>query len=188
MEYEIMIPPFKHDGFEHLNRKQAEEYFQWYMSQIDYRIKILSDAVSSSSVLLDFTVDSLIDLWEWYEDKIIVEKKTEEELKEEVGKYPSWMEKEISTTKISLDTWKIGMDVAIYFAEVFRKAAGETIYWGYFTKPKKRASVNQPVLLGFKKEMDLDARRVVVNCTRHSSEERKKTRLYDMVNVWMKYI
>ena len=49
-------------------------------------------------------------------------------------------------------------------------------------------SVNQPTLLGFKADMDLNPRLIVINCTRRSSKERNNNRLLDMYNTWMNYI
>lgn len=190
MEYKLMIPPFEFKGFDNMNKKQAEEYFQWYLSQIAYRIEVLSDYVQKDGVKVkfDYSVESLIPIWEWYQSKIILESKTEEELEKDKERYPKWMEDEISKTKISLETWKFGMDIAIYFAETVIENNNGKIYWGYFTKPKNRMSVNRPVLLGFMADMDLDPCLIVENCTRKSSRELQKTILYDMYNVWQDYI
>ena len=104
-----------------------------------------------------------------------------------ISKYPQWMIDHINDNDLSWETLMICMDVAIYFAEVIVKH-NSSIKWGYFTKPKKRASVNQPVLLGFKYDKDLNPRLIVENCTRHSGEEKKSTRLYDMYFIWMGFI
>lgn len=79
-----------------------------------------------------------------------------------------------------METLDIGMDIAIYFAEVIRKQYPETIYWGYFTKPKNQMYVNQPVLLGFRADIPLCPAQIVKVCTWKSSEKTKKTRLYDV--------
>lgn len=87
-----------------------------------------------------------------------------------------------------METLKYGMDIAIYFAEIIIKNSDGRIQWGYFTRPPKRMSVNQPTLLGFKAGMDLNPRLIVINCTRRSSKERNNNRLLDMYNTWMNYI
>lgn len=190
MEYELMIPPFEHQGFTELNGKQVKEYFQWYIRQIDYRIEVLNTYLLNQGEKIDFNYlpESLIPLWEWYERNIIIENKTEEELISEFNKYPEWMKDEISNTKISIQTLKFGMDIAIYFAQVIIKNSSGKIDWGYFTKPKNMMSVNQPVLLGFKANMDLNPRLIVINCTRHSSKEKDNMRLYQMYKTWMEYV
>lgn len=190
MEYEMMIPPFEHIGFECLKKKEASEYFEWYVSQVKYRIEVLKNYVQNESenVIFDYTPDSLISLWTWYEKKIKIVDKTKEELDEQMSRYPSWMHNEIARTKISLETLKYGMDVAIYFAEVIIRNSNGKIQWGYFTSPKKRMSINEPTLLGFKEDMDLNPRLIVINCTRRSSVESNNNRLFDMYNTWMNYI
>lgn len=190
MTYELMIPPFEYQGYKELKKKQVEEYFQWYIKQTEHRVEVLGKflKIQGEQIELDYSVESLISVWRWYEKNIIIENKTEEEYKREKEKYPEWMKNEISDRKISMDTYKYGMDVAIYFAEVIIRNSSEKIYWGYFTKPKNRMSVNQPVLLGFNGDMDLNPRLVVVNCTRQSSREKQETRLYEMYKKWMAFI
>lgn len=190
MEYEMMIPPFEHDGFENLKKSEAKEYFEWYVNQAEHRIEILKKHVLSEdeSINFDYTPDSLVPLWAWYESKIELVNKTKEELEKEMKRYPSWMHNEISHIKISFETLKYGMDIAIYFAEVIIRNSEGKIHWGYFVGPKMRMSVNEPTLLGFRKNDDLNPRLIVINCTRRSSREINNNRLLEMYNVWMSYI
>ena len=190
MKYELMIPPFEYDNFEDFNKNQTEEYFQWYVNQINHRMEVLNNWLiyEGEAIELDYSPESLIPLWGWYEKHIILENKTEGELEQERAKYPEWMRDEISTTKISIETLKFAADIAIYFAETIIKNNLGKVYWGYFTKPKNRMSVNQPVILGFKANVDLDPRLIVVNCTRHSIDEEKPTRLYEMYKIWLEDI
>lgn len=182
MKYEIMELPFKFHQFDELSKKQADIFYKWYVGQISHRIDVLKKYVHSEEkeIAFDFSPESLIPLWEWFEQKIVIEKKTEEELKNEYDRYPDWMYDEISKTKISMETLDIGMDIAIYFAEVIRKQYPEKIYWGYFTKPKNQMYVNQPVLLGFRADIPLCPTQIVKVCIWKSSENAKKTRLYDV--------
>lgn len=190
MKYEMMIPPFEHNGFKNLKKEEVRVYFEWYISQIEHRTKVLEKYIQSTdeSMIFDYSPESLIPLWGWYEKKIIIVKKNIEELENEFSKYPLWMHDEILKTKISLETLKYGMDIAIYFAEVVIRNSNKKIFWSYFTSPKNRMSVNEPTLLGFKGNMDLNPRLIVINCTRRSSVEFKNTRLFDMYNTWIKYI
>lgn len=182
MKYEVMELPFKLHHFDELSKKQADRFYKWYVGQISHRIDVLKKYVhiEEKEIAFDFSPESLIPLWEWFEQKIAIEEKTEEELKNEYERYPNWMHDEISKTKIAMETLDIGMDIAIYFAEVIRKQYPETIYWGYFTKPKNQMYVNQPVLLGFRADIPLCPAQIVKVCTWKSSEKTKKTRLYDV--------
>lgn len=192
MEYELMIPPIDAKlPFKEFSKAQAKEYFQWHISQIDHRIQVLDQYIREEGwkIEFDYSPESLISLWDWYEGHIVVEKKTQNEHHQEILQHPEWMSEYISTSKVSMmETMKFGADVAIYFAEVICKNSDGKVKWGYYTKPKKMASVNRPVLLGFKANMDMDPDRIIYTCTLRSVEEREKTRLFDMYNVWQQYI
>lgn len=190
MKYELMIPPYVDEEFRDFSKKQAKEYFQWYLGQIEHRIEVLSKWLEyeGEEIELDYSPESLIPLWKWYEKHITLEYKTEEELERERAQYPEWMRDYISPTEISIETLKFAADIAIYFAETMIKNNQGKVYWGYYTKPKNRASVNEPVVLGFKADVELDPRLIVVNCTSRSSRESQPTRLYEMYHIWLKDI
>lgn len=190
MKYEMMIPPFKHGEFIDMRKKEVQQYFDWYISQVNYRINVLNEQIEKEGleIVLDYSADSLIPLWEWYEKKIEFVRKDAEEYKNEIDKHPVWMQSEILTTKVSFETLKYALDISMYFAEIIIRNSKGKVKWGYFTSPKKRMSVNEPTLLGFKSDMDLNPRLIVLNCTRRSGRERLSTRLFDMYNTWMSYI
>ena len=190
MDYKSVSMPIIKKEFKDMSPTEAENYFNWYVSEIKQRIALLQNYIlhEGINIELNYTPESLISLWGWYEDKIAIVEKTEEELEQEILKYPSWMHEEISKTKISYDTLKYSWDVALYFAEVMIKNSQGKIKWGYFIKPKKRVSVNEPVLLGFKGDIDLNPRLIVMTCTRRSSRNREVKRLYDIYNTWLEYI
>ena len=69
-EYKLMIAPFNHNGFRSLSKKQAEEYFHWYVGQSKARIEQLygyAKSTGGTAFLCEYTPDSLIDLWNWFE-------------------------------------------------------------------------------------------------------------------------
>lgn len=190
MEYNIMMPPFEHVDFVDMKKKEAQQYFEWYTSQVQNRIDYLKKLLEEDGIvdILDYSPASLISLWEWYENIIKIVPKDADEYQKEISEYPKWMESEILTTKVSYETLKYSLDVSMYFAEVVIRNSGGKIKWGYFTSPKKRMSVNEPTLLGFKANMDLNPRLIILNCTRRSSREKLNTRLYDVFITWMDYI
>lgn len=194
MDYDIfeLECPIKKDSFDVFSKREAELYFKWYTEHIDERIQYLQSYIDleNPAIRLNFSVDSLVPVWEWYEKKIIVEHYTKRELKREAKKYPDWLRDEILSddTKISVNTLAICDDLAIYFAEVIRKNNPDIIYWGYYTKPKNRMSVNEPVLLGFEKGIEMNPRRILYHCTLSSVEEPEKNMLFDLYHTWMRYI
>lgn len=194
MDYHIfeLESPVKKDSFDDFSKEEAVIYFQWYTENICERIQHLQNYIDLDNPLikLDFSVASLVSVWEWYEKKIKVEHYKKRELKKEAKKYPDWLREEIlsDNTKIAINTLAVCDDLAVYFAEVLRRENADTLYWGYFTKPKNRMSVNEPVLLGFVKEIEMNPRRVLYHCTLQSIRKPDKNILFDLYHTWMKYV
>lgn len=189
-DYKLMIAPFEHDGFRNLSKKQAEEYFQWYISQSAARIDQLCDYIHKTGSLAfsrDYTPISFIDLWTWFETQICMVAKSDEEYQAELKKFPEWMHSSISKERLSVKTLALITDISFYFAETFIKC-NPLIKWGYFTKPKNEVSVNMPVLLGFKSNLKLDPRQIVWVCALKSSQQHNKNRLLDIYQTWVNYI
>ena len=190
-EYPLMISSLLiTKNFDELNKKEVQQYFEWYVAQSDTRINQLQNYITktgSPEVVLDGTVESLIPLWKWFEGKIQTRKKSEEEIAAEMVGRPEWMRDEIPDWKFTVLTLAQAVDISFYFAKVFIDH-NNCIRWDYYTKPKNRSSVNRPVLLGFRNNLDLDPREIVIVCCRKSLEEKKETRLFDIYNFWVKYI
>lgn len=178
--------------FDNFSKEEAAIYFKWYTEYIDERIQYLQNYINleDPAIKLDFSVDSLIPVWEWYDKKIIVEHYTKRELKRKAKEYPEWLRDEIlsNDTKIGINTLAICDDLAIYFAEVVRRNNSEKIYWGYYTKPKNRNSVNEPVLLGFVKGIEMAPRQIMHVCTLSQIEMPEKNMLFDLYHIWMEDI
>jgi len=153
------------------------------MEQIDAQLEELENLLSGTGITLDFSVESLIPVWEWLEKQIrMVPRK--EDIRAEIARRPAWMESYVGREEFSLPTLKYAMKVSIYFAEVVVRNMGGKIYWGYFDKPKNRMDVNEPVLLGFWKDMNLNPRRIIEVGMRRSLKEQKKERWFDLYHVW----
>ena len=93
MKYEGIRPPFELEYFSKMNKKQAMQYFEWFMKTKEERFRILQEYISrdTDKVILDKTPESLIGLWEWFQTKISWEEKTREEIELELKGRPEWM-------------------------------------------------------------------------------------------------
>ena len=187
-EYNLVKPPFEFIPPRERNKKQTKQYFDWFLTQIDTRIEILQDYIDKTSnkkIVLDKSPESLIDLWEWFEDKIVEEKMTDEEIEkmlEGKNKYEREMIKDVNT-KLSTLTLAIALDIATYFGETIIHN-NPVIYWGYETKPKKLMGVNQPTLQGFENgKLSLDQRNAVMVCVYRSLENKNKMELYETYEI-----
>ena len=193
MNYELPNSGMLQGGkikFEEFTPKMAKEYFEWYINDREHRLTILKEYLREihEDITLDFSPESLIPLWSWYETQIVEEDKDPYELQAEKEQCPEWVRDHISDKKISMETLKFTWDVAIYFAEVMVRNNKEKISWGYITRRKRHIRVNRPVLKGFTANLLLDPRHVVYICTLKSAKEKDPNRLYDLYYVWLEYI
>lgn len=180
MEYNYLVSPFDFDSFDNINKKQADEYFRWYISQSETRIDLLRafiDDNHSGGINLDDSPNSLVSLWKWFEDEILFGGQS----------FCRESENDGCNAEFSSEVLKIITDISFYFAEVFLHN-NPSIAWGYFTKPKNRMSVNKPVLVGFKADMDLDPRLVVSNCAYRSLDNKNSENLYNIYKNWLEFI
>lgn len=188
----MQVPPFTFDSFESLTPKQAKALFQWYVNDIPFRLQQLQnylDEETLGKIQLTKTKDSLVPLWDWFSATIRTRKRSESELQEELNTVPEWLHPSIlaDDEKLTLDSVVVGMDISIYFAEVFiRYHPG--VQWGYFTKPQKRVSVNEPVLLGFMKGMEMNPRRIVDTLMWQAVKKTSTDGLAEAYTIWENFV
>jgi len=150
LDYDILIPPLD-KPFKKLTKKQAEKYFIWYKSQLTPRVEYLQ---SYSGVVLDYSVDSLIDIWDWFLSIAETEETPQvrlDELREELKHLPpDLLETALKehSRQLSLQTEYIVRDIAMYFGEVYVKN-NSAITWGYHTNKRLDSFYNRPLLVGF---------------------------------------
>ncbi|MCI1763448.1 hypothetical protein [Heyndrickxia oleronia] len=176
--------------FEKMTKKEAENHFNWYLSEIPNRIALLRETFSKTGEGkiedLDFTPKSLQKIWEWFLPNIEIISKSDDEINEEINEIPVQFKDIISIDrrKFSTGTLSIGMDIAIYFAEIFIKNY-DNLTWGLITKPKSLVYVNRPVVVGFSSGVELDPRLLVYNLILNKMDgSAKKEDLYNLFEVW----
>ncbi|OKP99463.1 hypothetical protein [Paenibacillus sp. P46E] len=191
--YPKLVAPFEIIPFELMTKKEAKQYFDWFISQIPIRIEILTahyeETTGGSQQELNLSQESLVRLWAWFSQRIKMVPKTRQELKEEIDAVPDWLKEEVSnnTLKFSEITSSLIIDVGIYFGSVFINEL-RTLEWGIVHKPKKYVYVNQPIVIGFKKS-GLNPITVVNNCSLIELEQDPDdNRLFDLFNVWKEYL
>ena len=191
MQYNGMTPPFDLIPFEDMKKKQAEQYFVWYIDTIEQRIQNLEKYINltGTRMVLDKTPNSLIELWDWFSNHIEVCTKDEQELMLESAMRPDWIKAHIMSDrrKLSLNTIMIAVDISAYFGEVFIKN-NPNIYWGYLSKPKKLHGVNRPRLLGFAGDMSVYPYGRVEMCIWKTIETVDNMHLFNMYQVCLKMI
>ncbi len=198
MSYSLMIAPFdfaNHNriaaqqffdnyAFFELTPKQAKEYFLWYTSEIPNRIALLWEYMKHEcpeTEPFDYSPESLLPLWEWYEQKIEQVPMTAEEIERQVRVFPKYLESEIrkNTKKFTDETLSLALDISIYLGEVVVKNYPH-LRWNYRTRPKREISTYRPVIDGLNYKMKLEPSRSLFVLTLESTKEKNPTRLYDL--------
>ena len=150
MDYPLMDPP-DYKPYDDMTRVEAKKHLEWYVYQIPERLELLRNAFEATGggakEKLDYSVESLRILWQWFMPLITKEPKTTEELEKEAKLLPSGATRNLE--KLSVGTLAIAMDIAIYLAEVFIRTCAN-VKWGLAkSRSKNYINYNRPVLLGF---------------------------------------
>ena len=189
--YPVTIAPFKFDNFKGLSNAEAKEYFEWYMEVKTKRIDNLQKYIrekTNTKILLDYSVESLDAIWNWYKKEIEIEDMSEEDYRKACEGKPEWLQERLreEKTKVSIITWCICQDIAVYFGEVMTKRH-EELYWDYFTKPKNAINVKEPIVTGFIKGLYFSPFQILATLTRRAVRNEESS-LKEMYLKWEKMI
>ena len=128
MEYIYNEFPEEYERIKELKKKDVQRMFDWYVSQSETRIDILKQYVNQDSQVpidFDYTPESLIPLWTWFEPKIRKQRRKYRDILRERKEQPKWMREYIPREEFTLKTLNLIWDIAYYFAEVmFRNNMG----------------------------------------------------------------
>ncbi|RXZ79766.1 hypothetical protein EBB07_21270 [Paenibacillaceae bacterium] len=192
--YPIIQLPFEVIPFEIMKKREADQYLNWFVSIQSERIERLAyyyeHTNGGKKHDLDFTQNSLINLWDWFVPRIEHVKKTWEELNEEMQNAPEWLRDEITKDefRFNKETEAIIIDLGLYFGAVFCQSFRQ-LKWDVIYKPRNFIDVNQPVIIGFKNNISLNPIRIINNCAIKSTEEKFNNKiLFDVFQVWTDYL
>lgn len=183
-----MIPPLRFESFGDMNKKEAQEHFEWYISEAPRRIKQLKDFVDKfdldKRVEFDYSPQSLVDLWSWYVKNVEILDKSETELANEIKSINPLIKNHIRNNKISTMWLAIALDIGIYLAECMIRN-NENLKWDVLFKPKSLMCVNKPVIIGFQNDLQMDTSNLIFIQTRKILKgQKKESALIELFNNW----
>ena len=149
LNYDILVPKLEKSIFK-LSEKEAAEYFAWFMERVPERVAYVSKVCASELRIpeekMDCSPESLLLLWKWFHRRAKTEPVIRTREEKQSQKFPDsvWRNKR----QLTLETEYILRDIGMYFGETFRKNH-PSIYWTYYTKPRRDFFVNHPLLKGF---------------------------------------
>lgn len=152
--YKPIEPPVTFNYIREATKKEGKEFFEWFMSVKDERIRILEKAVQTTPGFenwkADFTPKSLCIFDEWLPKVAELRSRTEEEIATEKKKLlPQFKNLNISTETLTGRSISLAFDVGIYMGEVFIHNNPE-LEWAPYLKTEFIYN-NQPVIQGFGK-------------------------------------
>jgi len=204
-DYEWLIPPFEFplgvSDLSNMTKKQAQEYFDWFIPKIPERVEYLRNRcakdLSISVKELDFSPDSLKPLWVWFLKIAKVEKMPDELLAKRQEHFGHLKVSAIfeNDNQLSVVTQFIIRDIGMYLGKVFTDNYN-SITWNYLAKPKRDIHVNKPQLFGFVDtnytppfELTFEPiHKTNVQAGKLISNTQKETDLYDIVMRFVDYV
>lgn len=156
--YVPLIPPI-HKPFKELSKREAKEYFEWFLSHVDERSNYIrakvSDGLKISIDLVDFSMESLVYVWRWFLQVAELQKTPEEVFKnirrelEMSGAPGEFIEDEIRerSRELSIFSRYVIRDIGMYVGKMF-VTNYESLRWDYYTK-KRDSFANMPQIFGF---------------------------------------
>lgn len=177
MNYIVIEPPFKIKKFSEMTKKDARQYFDWYIGEMPKHLSLLESKLIDDRIIdkLEYSEELLVPIWAWYETKISYRQMT----KEEYAQKPLLMPDKVLTE----ETQMYGADIAMFLGEVFTHNC-PSIEWGFYHGGKTVDGVNEPVLLGFKNGSRMNPRKIVYVLTCRSSTQKNASMLLDIYKIW----
>ncbi len=137
--------------YDRMSRKEARAHFKWFIANKDRIIEELDRFYfASSGKHLDYSAESLADVWDWCLDNVLIVPKTKAELKQEFMESSEFNVEHILTTKIDEVWMYIIRDIYIYLSEcLVRKFS--SLRWDIQVTAKTYIGFNMPGIYGFRR-------------------------------------
>jgi len=150
-KYKLIQPPYKLN-FKLMDKRQANEFSQWFASQIPERITELSQYVKSTPGFerwdADLSPDSLDDLGNWFFSHVQTRPRSKQEKEDIISNSPALFKYvEIPDYDISGLTVSICIDIGMYFCQMLMINV-EGLRWDVITRSKNNIDFHMPVLRG----------------------------------------
>jgi hypothetical protein len=154
-------PPFALDTLQ-MNRKETQQYFDWFLLHIPTRIEQLKQVVRREGIEInqDYTEEALFQLGTWFDYHVKKRSLTSKELEQITSKTPTWFHNSMPRDVITEKTISMCIDLGIYFGETLRHTHS-SLHWDIVHKPKSDADYHQPILLPFRNRMQLNPVRIL---------------------------
>lgn len=155
--YSPLVPPIE-KTYSEFTKKEADRYFDWFLSNVDeradYLVKKVSEGINIPIEKLNFTLESLIPIWKWFLSVAEIAKTSDEDLKmieASLKGMPAPCVNHMIKSfekKLSLFSEYVLRDIAMYVSKMFISNY-PCLKWRVKYTPKRYIYVNQPIIVGF---------------------------------------
>lgn len=133
-------------GHKNWNKKQAKEYFDWFINEKSKRVQIFIDYFNIQN--FNASIKAFIDLKESLYKTLIKSEFSENKLV-----FNEFFKKEINNIELTDTGFAIGADLGLFILFIFEKSTGLKFEWTINTN-KRASNVNMPVCIGGFNTMD----------------------------------
>jgi len=189
--YKIISPPFT-QRFRDLKKSELKAYYDWYLSIIPERIKVLAEAVKSTAGYErwkpDFSPNSLDLLEKWFAKNIETRRYTKEEKENIYAHAPSWFKQvDINEKTLTARTLSIAFDMGMYVSQVFLRNH-PTLKWSHELGRKDHIDYGHPVIAGFRKGLCFNPTHILQVHAYGLIRNQKKRTMKALYDVWIEDI
>lgn len=169
--------------------KEANEYFQWYVSIVPSRLKVLKSTIANEdkklAEKLDYSPNSLNVVWGWFTKHITTMKKLKEDIKQEMKNRPPLLKNTpIQDWKFSYETTSLIIDVAMYLDEVILRNNKDTKRDCMRKGGKSYINYHKPVII-FDTGWDIESTRLIHVMVLKFNEKTLQESLKEMYELWV---
>lgn len=159
-----------------LTGKEAREYYLWFLKQKDVRIQYLKQYLKQHNYNfdLDFTDDSIKDVWAWYRDVM--------------KSIDNFVKNDKSNAKELYEILsKIRVDIAIYFGDTLIHNY-PTLKWDYIKSSKQFVYYNHLAIVGFRFTSYIIPTEEVRKSNTDEMFRHFESNLYNYYEYWEEYV
>ncbi|KYP79255.1 hypothetical protein [Ferroacidibacillus organovorans] len=145
-------------GYEDMTNQEAKNLSRWKVDHLfPERLSVLIEVCEFDDIKLDFSIRSLVYVWEWFLKNMSYANRTEEEIGDEIRVLPDPLRSVVNIDRVKFDekTFTMIYDISIYYGEVVIRHHPE-IYWGVLLKRKRDFNYHKTVLMSSKRDLSFN--------------------------------
>ncbi len=166
------------DNFENVADEKAILFSKWYFSQTETRVNVLQEYIYETGyeIKLDYSYESLVKLWSWFEDNLKIINITEKELECKKSCTPKVYWNYIQKQKMTHTMVEIAIDISYYFINMLFKNHSN-LHPDCIVKPKWKKNLKKPIVSGFFMDVSFYPVELILDCSSRSVEKKNPLRL-----------